>query len=157
MTESFETGGPVWTKGQARIVRLSGLAGIIGGILLIVVAIVAWVMVTSQLRAEQITIPDDAMAFQGQIVDGPIDAFIQADIINHHALEMTDGKTYAQLDQDDPTRAVVMNASFLRASLFTSVISYGLAAFAAGAGVLFILFGWSMRTIVPPLPKQATA
>lgn len=154
MTERFETGGPVWTRGQAAVVRLTGLAGIIGGILLVVVAIVAWIAVSSELRAEQITIPDDAAAFQGNIVDGPLDAFVQAEVIRKHALDATDGNTFAQLAQDDPRRAVVMNGSFLRASLFTSVISFGLALFAAGAGVLFILFGWALRVIVPPLPKS---
>ena len=59
---------------------------------------------TNQLTAENITIPDDAVAFQGQQVTGPLTAYIQADIINHHALEASGGKTYAELDQDDPVR-----------------------------------------------------
>ena len=36
--------------------------------------------VSTQLRAENITIPDDAMAFQGQTVAGPLTAYVQADI-----------------------------------------------------------------------------
>ena len=74
-----------------------------------------------------------------------------------HAREMADGKTYAELDQDDPLRPVVMNASFLRASLFTSVISFGIALFAGAVGFLFLLFGWALRTIVPALPRSARA
>jgi hypothetical protein len=35
----------------------------------------------------------------------------------------------------------MMNASFLRTSLFTSVVSFGVAAFAIGIGILSILFG----------------
>jgi hypothetical protein len=134
---------------HAGFIRLSGLAGIIGGILLIVVAVIAWIAVSNQLRAENIVIPDDAIAFPGKVVDGPIDAFIQANIINTHALEASGGKTYAELDQDDPARALVMNASFLRASLFTSVVSFGVALFAAGVGVLMVLFGLSLRWLVP--------
>ena len=42
-------------------------------------------------------------------------------------------------------RATVMQASFLRASLFTSVVAYGVALFAAGMGVLAILFGWAFH------------
>lgn len=105
-----------------RLIRLSGLAGIAGGILLILGAVTAWAGVSSQLRAENIVIPDDALAFQGQVVSGPITAYIQADIIQHHALEASGGKTYAELDRDDPVRETMMNASFLRASLFTSVV-----------------------------------
>ena len=57
------------------------------------------------------------------------DQFIVAGrhLVEHHALEASGGKTYAELDKDDPVRATMMNASFLRASLFTSVVSFGVA------------------------------
>ena len=42
-----------------------------------------------------------------------------------------------------------MNASFLRASLFTSVVSFGVAAFAIGAGVLIGLVGWALTAVAP--------
>ena len=129
------------------LVKAVGIIGIIGGILLIVVGIIAWIGVTTQLTAENITIPDDAAAFRGQQVTGPFTAWVQADIINTHALAASDGKTYAELDQDDPVRATVMQASFLRASLFTSVVAYGVALFAAGMGVLAILFGWAIHRL----------
>ncbi|UOE43222.1 aromatic ring-opening dioxygenase LigA [Agromyces larvae] len=154
--EDFETGTAVLSAGRVKGVRLVGLAGIIGGILLIIVAILAWIMVTTELRAESITVPDDAMAFQGQQVSGPLTAYVQAEIIREHALAASGGKTFAQLSQDDPVRATMANASFLRASLFTSVVSYGVALFAAAAGLLFLLFGWALRALVPPLPRTAS-
>ncbi|KRA23100.1 aromatic ring-opening dioxygenase LigA [Microbacterium sp. Root61] len=140
-------------------VKVVGILGILGGIALIVVGIVVWVMVSSQLRAENIVVPDDAMAFQGQVVAGPFTAFVQADIIQHHALELSDGKTYAELPMDDPIRATLMNASFLRASLFTSVVSFGVAAFAMGMGILSILFGWAIRRLAtaPVVIRRANA
>ncbi|WP_336633065.1 MULTISPECIES: aromatic ring-opening dioxygenase LigA [unclassified Microbacterium] len=125
-------------------VKVAGILGILGGIALIVVGVIVWATVSSQLRAENITVPDDAAAFQGQTVAGPFTAYVQADIIQHHALEASGGKTYAELDRDDPVRATMMNASFLRASLFTSVVSFGVAAFAMGMGVLAILFGGAL-------------
>ncbi len=152
-TTSDEVNEVVLSSRQGRLVRLIGLAGIIAGILMIVVAVVAWVGVTNQLTAENITIPDDAPIFAGEVVDGPIDAFVQAGVINMHALEASDGKTYAELDQDDPVRETVMNASFLRASLFTSVVAYGVALFAAGVGVVLVLFGWALRIFVPPTTR----
>jgi len=140
------------------LIKAVGIIGILGGIALIVVGIVVWVMVSSQLRAENITVPDDAMAFQGQTVAGPFTAFVQADIIQHHALGASGGKTYAQLDSDDPVRATMMNASFLRASLFTSVVSFGVAAFAMGIGVLSILFGWAIHRLasIPVIVRRST-
>jgi len=140
------------------IVKAVGVLGILAGIVLIVVGVVVWVMVSTQLRAENITIPDDAIAFQGQTVAGPLTAYVQADIIQHHALEASGGKTYAELDQGDPVRATMMNASFLRASLFTSVVSFGVAAFAIGIGVLSILFGWALRRLAmaPVVVRRST-
>jgi hypothetical protein len=139
------------------LVKAVGILGIIGGILLILVGIIAWIAVTDQLTAEKITIPDDAVAFQGQQVTGPLTAYVQAETINKHALEASGGKTYAELPQDDPVRATVMQASFLRASLFTSVVAYGVALFAAGMGVLAILFGWAIHRLasVPVVVKRS--
>lgn len=139
------------------LVKVIGVLGILGGIALIVVGVVVWVMVSSQLRAENITVPDDAVAFQGQTVAGPFTAYVQADIIQHHATEASGGKTYAQLDRDDPVRATVMNASFLRASLFTSVVSFGVAAFAIGIGILSILFGVALARLasVPVIVRRS--
>ena len=134
---------------NAKLVRGVGLVSILAGVLLVLAGGATWYVVRDQLLAENIVIPDDAMAFQGEVVDGPLDAYVQADIINHHALEASGGATYAELDREDPTRATVMDASFLRASLFTSVIAFGIAAFAGGLGVLFVLIGWALRRAVP--------
>ena len=138
-------------------VRLIGTLLIVAGALLLVGGAATWVTVRSQLVAEQITIPDDAMAFQGNLVDGPLDAFVQADIINHHALDGSGGLTYAQLDREDPARATLMNASFLRASLFTSVIAFGVAAFAGGMGVVLALLGVALRGVATGLTAGRTA
>jgi len=52
---------------------------------------------------------------------------------------------------DDPRREVAMNASFLRASLYTSVVAFGVAAFAIGLGVLLILVGIGLLRIASAL------
>ncbi|HMO10144.1 MAG TPA: aromatic ring-opening dioxygenase LigA [Actinotalea sp.] len=128
-------------------VRVAGIVAMVIGLLMVVAGGVTWGLVSSQLAAENITVADDAAAFAGKQVNGPLDAYFQADIINHHALEATGGKTYAELDREDPLRAVAMNGSFLRASLFTSVVAFGVAAFAMGVGVLTILFGWAVSAL----------
>jgi hypothetical protein len=137
--------------------RLAGLVAIVAGVLLIVAGGTTWGMVRSQLLAENITVAEDAAMFAGRQVAGPLTAYAQADIINHHALDMAGGKTYAELDREDPIRATVMNGSFLRASLFTSVIAFGVAAFAAGMGVLFILVGYALRVLAGRTGTATTA
>ena len=127
--------------------KIAGLLSIIAGIVLVIAGLVTYVAVSQQLAAENITVPDDAAFLAGDKVDGPFSAYAQADIINEHALSSSEGKTYATLDREDPARATMMNASFLRASLFTSVVSFGLAALVMGLGVLFALQGWALLAL----------
>jgi hypothetical protein len=113
----------------------------IAGAILLVGGAGTWYTVSDQLAAENITVSDDASCQAGQAVNGPLEAYCMAEIINDHALESTGGLTYAELDREDPLRAVAQSASFLRASLFTSVVAFGVAAFAMGMGVLSIIIG----------------
>lgn len=135
------------TVSPAKGVRGIGLVSIIAGIVLIVAGIATWIVVSNQLSAENITVSDDANMMAGRHVNGPLTAYAQAEVINKHALEASGGATYAELDQDDPTRQTVMTASFLRASLFTSVVAFGVAALVVGLGVLFLLLGAALRRL----------
>jgi ABC-type sugar transport system permease subunit len=86
-------------------------------------------------------------------VNGPISAYCQADIIDHHTKKITGGKTYAELAQDDPKRATAMDSAFLQASLFTSVVAFGVAAMAFVLGLVLTLIGFALRA---PVPVRAT-
>jgi len=149
----------------------------------------AWTIVTRQLKAEHIVIPDDAepvlgIRVAGKTVEGPITAYGQAELIQRRALKGSDGKTYADIAEEqnelrlaaidkgvrslnstdpdvlasieqDPEliemrermqalgkqRTTVMNAAFLRGTLFTSVLVYGFAALVMGLGGLFTIVG----------------
>jgi hypothetical protein len=137
--------------------RILAILVIIGGVILAVAGVFTWFVVQDQLSDEKITVSDDADRFTGDEVNGPLTAYEQADVINKHALEASDGKTYAQLDQDDPDRQTVMTASFLRASLYTSVVAFGVAAFAAGMGLLMILVGWALLSVTRSLKAASSA
>lgn len=106
-----------------------------------------YMMVSSQLKAERITVSEDAARFAGQAVTGPFTAYQEALIIEKHALEATNGRTYAELEREDPLRATAMNGSFLRASLFTSVVAFGVSALVSATGAIFLLFGWALRGV----------
>lgn len=125
--------------------RTAAVASIIVGVLLIVGGIGTYWLVSDTLAAENITVSDDASCLAGDEVNGPFSAYCEAQIINEHALNATDGLTYAEMDREDERRAVAMNASFLRASLFTSIVAFGVAAMAMLIGVLFILIGLGIR------------
>jgi hypothetical protein len=125
-----------------RGVRVVGIILAVLGVVFLVAGIATYATVSSTLADQHITVSDDADHFAGKQVKGPFTAYAQADIINQHALEIGGGKTYAELPQDDPNRPTVMNASFLQASLFTSVVAFGVAAFVAVMGVVLMLLGW---------------
>lgn len=129
---------------------------------------------TNQLAAEKITVPADSALLPGDDVNGPFSAYAQAEIIKKHALAGSDGKTYAELGslatqaknsgdaelaaKYTAQRATVMNASFLRSSLFTSVLAYGVCFMAMGLGLMLALLGWALTRIAAALDGQpATA
>ena len=142
-------------------IRWIGIVVIVAGGILLVSGLVTWIVVQTQLADEKITVSDDAARFQGDKVDGPLTAYAQADVIEKHALEASGGLTYAELDRDDPVRDTVMDASFLRASLFTSVVAFGVAVMAMGLGVLFVVVGIALvilaGRLAQPGPSAASA
>lgn len=108
---------------------------------MIVAGAATYYLVHRELADEKITVSSDAEAFAGDDVDGPFTAYSEAATIKVHASEIAEGQSFAELAQDDPRRQQVMTSSFLRASLFTSVVAFGVAALVMGLGVLFILAG----------------
>ena len=126
--------------------------------------------------------PENPGRLADKTVAGPFTAYAQANAINHHALDGAKGRTYAQIGDDAKVikaklaaggmseadiktntdvvanaaaRTSTMNGSFLRASLFTSVISFGVAALVMGLGVLFALLGFVLVKIAPVTPATA--
>ncbi|NLE17492.1 MAG: aromatic ring-opening dioxygenase LigA [Propioniciclava sp.] len=142
--------------------KTAGLVSLVMGILFVLTGGIVWGVITSQLAAERITTPKDAF-IAGAPVNNPLTALAQADIINKHALAGSNGMTYAELgaeatkareagdtakaDELTKQRTSVMNGSFLRASLFTSVLSYGVCLFAIGVGLTLIILGWALNKV----------
>ena len=123
------------------------IASIVVGVLLIVGGVGTWILVSTTLDDQNITVADDASCLAGDEVNGPFSAYCEAMIIEEHALDATGGLTYAELDREDPLRQVAQNAAFLQASLFTSVVAFGVAFMAIVTGVLFILIGLGIKDV----------
>ncbi|MBK5268331.1 MAG: aromatic ring-opening dioxygenase LigA [Acidimicrobiia bacterium] len=126
--------------------RLAAIGAIVLGVLLLVGGAATYLVVSNTLGEQNIVTSEDA-CLPGNDVNGPFTAYCQAKVIDHHALEATGGLHYAELGRDDPLRDTAMNASFLQASLFTSVLAFGVAAMAMGMGVIFILLGLGIRDV----------
>jgi hypothetical protein len=136
--------------------RAASIGAIVFGVLLIVGGVVTWFVVADTLGDQKIVTSDDA-CLPGEPVDGPLTAYCQAQVIEKHSLDATGGLYYAELDREDPLRETAMTASFLQASLFTSIVAFGVAAMAAGMGVIFILIGLGMRDVEQHIVNEDSA
>ena len=130
-----------------RAARIAAIVTMVAGLLMAVAGAATWYTVQGNLADERITVSDDSPRFAGDAVDGPFTAFQEAQMIEKHYLETTKGATYAELDREDPARATAMTASFLRASLFTSVVSFGVAAMAFGLGLVLLIAGFGLYSL----------
>jgi hypothetical protein len=126
--------------------KAASIASIILGVILVIGGIATWFTVSDTLSDQKIVTSDDA-CLPGRDVAGPFTAYCEAKVIETHALEATGGLYYAEMDREDPLRATAATASFLQASLFTSVVAFGSAAMATGMGVVFILIGLGIRDV----------
>ena len=176
-----------------KTVKFIGLITVIAGFLMIVAGGVTWGLVSSQLKAENITVAAVTKEAPGRLagkpVAGPFTAYAQAGAIDFHARAGADGRTYAEIGADatalkakltaggatkeevaaNPdvmalaaTRTSTMNGSFLRASLFTSVVAFGVAALVMGLGVLVALLGFALMkvptaTVITSAPATGAA
>jgi uncharacterized protein YjeT (DUF2065 family) len=100
----------------------------------------AYSAATDALVAENIVTAEDA-EIPGVVVDDIKTAVAQADVIQHHVLERNGGKTYAEMDRDDPNRESYTKAVVLRTALFSGAQAIGLSLLAIGNGLLWLLLG----------------
>ena len=134
--------------------KATSIVAIVLGAILIVGGITTWFVVSNTLSDQEITTSEDA-CLPNQHVNGPFTAYCQAKVIDKHTLEATNGQTYAQLDREDPLRQTAMTGSFLQASLFTSVLAFGVAAMAVAVGILFVMIGLGIRDVGQRAPAPA--
>ena len=128
--------------------KTASIVGIVFGAIFVIAGIVTWIVITNTLTDQKITVSDDAGCRAGATVSGPVSAYCQASVIDKHTMEITGGKTYAELDREDPNRDTAMTSSFLQASLFTSVVAFGVAFMAFGVGIVLALVGLGLRAPV---------
>jgi ABC-type sugar transport system permease subunit len=126
--------------------KFASWVAIVVGILMVVAGVATWIVISNTLASQRITVSADADCAAGDDVNGPISAFCQASVIDKHTLNITGDKTYSELDNTDPNRAIAMNSAFLQASLFTSVVAFGVCLMAIGVGAVLALIGFALRT-----------
>jgi hypothetical protein len=96
--------------------------------------------VRDDLAREQIVGTDDS-TIPGQKVDTGSEAEAFAAVIRKHTLEATGGKTYAQMDREDPQREMWITSTALSTALNTAYFAESVATFAIVMGVAMLLSG----------------
>ena len=129
--------------------KFASISAVVVGVLMAIGGVVTWVVVTNTLSDQRITVSDDASCLAGDDVNGPFSAYCQARVIDKHTKAITGGQTYAELDQEDPNRATAMDSAFLQASLFTSVVAFGVALMSFVLGIVLALIGFALRAPAP--------
>ena len=105
--------------------------------------------VRDAIVAENIITTEDASIPNVQI-DSAATAKAQAAIINEHLLAITDGRTYSELDRDDPLRDTALTAANLRTSLNLAVMGFTVSELVMGMGLFMIAIGGTFVIFVGP-------
>jgi hypothetical protein len=134
MNRSSRTDGMAAARPLARLVGLAGTVSVLSGV-------GSWLMVRSQIAEERITVAGADGPLAGRAVRDPVTAFAQAHVIKRAALSATGGRTYGELDAADPNAEMALHAALLRASLFTSILAFGLAAAQVAMGGVLLVIG----------------
>ncbi len=126
-----------------------GLVFIGGGIYMMIEGQSAKDEVRDAVVSENIITSGDA-SIPNVLVDNAAKAKAEADVIEVHYLEITGGKTYADLDRDDPNRETAFRAVQLRTSLNLAVMGFKVAALVIGLGVFMIVVGATFIVFMAP-------
>ena len=75
------------------------------------------------------------------LIDSPDEAKAQSDAIEQHYLKITGGKTYSELDREDPNRETAFRAAALRTSLNLAVMGFKVSDLVVGMGAFMVVIG----------------
>jgi hypothetical protein len=117
-----------------------GLVLVISGLFMIYEGKSAHDEVTDALADERIITSQNAEIPLAE-VDGPAEAKAQAEIIKQDALQATGGKTWSELDRNDPARQTYLTSVTLRTALMQSYMAFKVADLVMGVGALVAVLG----------------
>jgi hypothetical protein len=127
-----------------------GLVFIAAGAYMVSEGLSAKDQVHDTLVAERITTSEDA-----SIANAPVDdaatAQAQSDVIKKHVMESTEGKTYSEMDREDPLRATYLNSVSLRTALGLAVMGFKLSDLVVGMGAFIVVVGTTNILLTAPL------
>lgn len=147
---------------RRRLLAVVGILTLVVGIGSLAGGVFGAVYTWGQAAEENITTPDDAI-FPEVSLRGPLSMYAQADIIEHHQLDATEGLRYAEMPRQVPqfdeagnqvvdedgepvmvantARTSWITATALMTALNVGLLAYALSAFAMVVGIALIASG----------------
>ena len=151
-------------------VILLGAAFIIGGLLMIYQGQHTRTELVESLRNERLDVADpailltyeDARAPEGVdvptvTIDTAREADAQGQVIRTHTLSSTGGKTYSEMDREDPGRALYVTSLTLQNSLHLAHTGLEITRLVIGVGVSFLGLGLGTLFLGLPLVRKVLA
>lgn len=123
-----------------KLLKTSATLAIVAGLLLVVGGAWGICFTYKNIIRERIITPPDA-SIPEQLVRGPFTLKAQADIIREHTLKSTNGKTYAEMAIEDPTRNIWITAMTLITALNLGIITYAFSGMVLFFGLVSIWTG----------------
>jgi hypothetical protein len=147
-----------------------GIAFLLGGLTTIYLALHQRDHIIHDLRNENLEVADPAilLTYDGArapegvevptvLIDTAAEADAQARVIRVHTLTSTEGKTYAEMDREDPGRALYITSLTLQTTLHQAHLGLELTLFIAGVGLAFTGIGIGLLVIALPIVRKALA
>ena len=152
-----------------KLLKITTFSLVLIGIILIISGFCGIGYISYKVAKENITTPSDAF-IPNTKVRGPFTLIAQAEIIRHHVLKITGGKTYSEMPSkipvinsdgtsvldadgkptmiDNSARDIWITANTLITALNLGVISYAFSGLVFVLGVGFLLIGVTFRNII---------
>lgn len=151
-------------------IALIGAAFVVGGLAVLFLGLHAYNTVHQSLVDERLEVADPAilLTYEGArapegvdvpkvVIDTEAEAEAQAKVIHTHTMAITGGKTYSEMDREDPARATYITSLTLQTSLYLAEISLELSQFVIGVGVAFTGLGAGTLLFGLPLVRKVLA
>jgi hypothetical protein len=123
-----------------------GLALFVAGLFMVAQGMAARGDVRDTLAEERIVTAQDADIPLAPVT-GPDEARAQADVIQKHIMQQTGGRTFAELERNDPLRATYLQSVTLRTALMQSYMAFKVADLVMGMGALVAVLGLSQAVL----------
>lgn len=120
--------------------KLASVLAILVGIIMVGAGIWGIVFTYKNVAQEKIITAKDA-AIPETPLGGPLTLKAQADIIRTHTLNMTGGKTYAEMSREDTNRNIWITATTLTTALNLAILTYVFSGLVILFGLISIFTG----------------